>query len=188
MPGGFGLRRRVRRRERGAVAVETALVSLVLVTILAGIIDASMLFRDSLSVASASRAAARTGASEPLAATFATDAAQQAVNALSEVDYTRINKIWVYRADPVTGAPVSGWTCASDCVHFKVNASGALNPEGGSWHNRNACAGTTLDAVGVLVEYSHPSTIGVFFNDQIVSEHAVMQLEPIPSSMACVSS
>ena len=40
------LSRRLHRRERGAVAVETALVSMVLVMILGGIIDASMMLRD----------------------------------------------------------------------------------------------------------------------------------------------
>jgi len=189
MPPASGRRRRLRRRERGAVAVETALVSLVLATILAGIIDTSMLFRDSLSVSSAARGGARTASSEPLASTFARDAAQQAVNALSDLQYTRITKLWVYKANASTGDPVGGWGgCSSNCVAFTVSATGTVSAGTGTWSGRNACAGSTLDAVGVYVQYNHPSTIGVFFNNQPISEHAVMELQPIPSSATCVSS
>ena len=181
------LRRGFRDRERGAIAVETALLSLVLVTIMAGIIDSSMLFRDGMVLATASRAGARTGASEPLAATFATDTARQAVAAMSDLDLARVTKIWVYKASLTAGAPAS---CSSDCVKFTVNASGALSSPTGTWSGRYACGGLVkpLDAVGVLVQYRHPSTIGLFFDNQVMTEYAVMQLEPIPSTKSCVSS
>lgn len=187
MPAGFGLLRRKGRRERGAVAVETALVSLLLITIMAGIIDSSMLFRDGMVLATASRAGARTGASEPLAATFAADTAQQAVAAMSDLDLTRVTKIWVYKASLTTGPPVS---CSSDCVQFTVSASGTLSSPIGTWGGRFACGGLVrpLDAVGVLVEYRHPSTMGFFFANRVLKEYAVMQLEPIPSTKSCVSS
>lgn len=176
-----------RERERGAVAVETALMSMVLVMILGGVIDTSMLFRDSLAVASATRAAARTGASEPLAATFASDVATQAVDAMSDLDYTRIAQLWVYKADVASGAPASGWGCASNCFKFTVSASGTLSSPTGSWSARRACA-DSMEALGVYVEYRHPSTIGMFFDGQRIRDNAIMQFEPVPSSTTCVSS
>ena len=83
--------------------------------------------------------------------------------------------------------PTSGWTCANNCIKFSVSSSGALSPLGGSWHNRNACAGTSIDAMGVYVEYRHKSTIGMFFDDQLTQGDAIMQLKPVPSSTTCVS-
>ncbi len=186
MPG--ALDRPRRRAERGAVAVETALMSLVLVTIMGGIIDSSMLFRDSFSVSSASRAAARTAVSEPMATTFARDAAIQAVAAMSDTDYSRITRLWVYKADSTSGGPLSGSGCPTNCVKFTVSATGVVSSGTGSWHSRKACAGETLDAVGVTVQYKHRSTMGMFFRDKLITEAAVMQLEPIPSTRTCVSS
>jgi hypothetical protein len=169
------------------VAVETALMSMLLLTLMAGVVDTSMLFRDSLAVASSSRAGARTGSSEPMAPSFATDAAQQAANAMSDLDLSRVPKIWVFKADLATGAPASGWACSSDCVKFTVSAAGTLSSPSGSWTHRNACSGSSLDAVGVFVEYRHPSTLGFFFDNTQMQETAIMQLEPIPSSQPCVS-
>lgn len=175
-------------RERGAVAVETALVSLMLITLIAGIVDSSMLFRDGLVLATASRAGARTGASEPLASTFAVDAATQVVAAMSDLDPARVTKIWVYKASLTTGEPSSGASCSSFCVKFTVSASGVLSAPAGTWSGRKACGGETLDAVGIRVEYRHPSTMGFFFDNQVITQSAVMQLEPVPSTQSCVSS
>ena len=180
--------RRRRSGERGAVAMETAIISMMLLMLMAGIIDSSMLFRDSIVVSAAARAGSRTGSSEPIASTFATDAAGQALSAMTDLVPGRITKIWVFKASLTTGAPASGSGCTSQCVKFTVSSAGVLSSPSGTWSGRNACAGTTQDAVGVLVEYSHPSTMGFFFNNQVLTETTAMQLEPIPSNLACVSS
>ena len=60
------IRRRCRRaRERGAVAVETAFVSMLLISILYSIAETSFLLRDGMVVSSASRAGARIASSLP---------------------------------------------------------------------------------------------------------------------------
>ncbi len=188
MPSASPTRRR-RSSERGAIAVETAIVSVMLLMLMAGIIDSSMLFRDSIIVSSAARAGARTGSAEPLASSFATDAAGQALAAMTDLVPGKITKIWVFKASTTTGAPASGSSCSSSCVKFTVSSSGVLSSPSGSWSARNACAGSpTINAVGVLVEYRHPSTMGFFFNNQLLTETTAMQLEPVPSNLACVSS
>jgi hypothetical protein len=173
--------------ERGAIAVETALVSLLLVTIMSGVIEASMLFKDSYSISSAARGGARLGSSEPVASTFAQDTAGQVANALRDLDPTRVQAIWVYKASQTTGLPTSGTSCTSSCLKYTLNSSGAPVLSSGSWTGRSACAGGTVDAVGVYVEYRHRSLFGRFFNNQIIAERAIMSLEALPSSTACVS-
>ena len=75
-----GAPRRLRRRadrEHGAVAVETALVAVLLCTLLFGIIECSLLMKDWLAVSASARAGARMAASEPRSDGFAQDAANQ---------------------------------------------------------------------------------------------------------------
>ncbi len=186
---------RVLRHERGAIAVEAAIVSTLLFTILAGIVDVSMLFRTTYEVSSASRAGARLAAQEPLAPTFARDAAVQVVASLDGMDYTRVTRIWVYKANPSspTGEPASGSTCSTQCVKFTVTSAGVVSAGTGSWTGRKACAGEPVsgvdpvDAVGVRVQYRHNAPIK-FADEQLVQETTTMRLEQLSASLVCVSS
>lgn len=185
---------RARRAERGAVAIEAAIVSVLLFTILAGVVDVSMLFRTTYEVSSASRAGARLAAQEPLAPTFARDAAVQVVSALDGLDFTRVRRIWVYRANPgsPTGEPSSGSTCLSQCVMFTVSSTGVVDAGTGSWTARNACAGDPVggadpvDAVGVRVQYQHKAAV-LFADGQLVQETTTMRLEQLPTAVVCRS-
>ncbi len=180
-------RRPRRHREQGAVAVETALVSLVLVAILFGIIEASFLFRDANVISSASRAGARLAASEPVASSFAADAAKQSVNAMSGIEKSAVTNIWVYKAQ-ADGTPAGGATCSSSCIKFTVSAAGVLSSGSGSWSGRQACAGSSLDRVGVRVAFKHKAAMGFMFDGKMLTESTIMQLEPIPATSPCVSS
>ena len=66
-----------RRTERGAVAVEAAIITPLLVALAFGIIEFGLLLKDDLGVTSSVRAGARMASAEPRAATFAQDAADQ---------------------------------------------------------------------------------------------------------------
>ena len=116
---------RAAHSERGAVAIEGALVFTLLFTILAGVVDVSMLFRTTYEVSSASRAGARLAAQEPLSPDLAADAAQQVASAMDGMTYSRITKLWVYKANPnsPTGEPASDSNCTSGvkCVKFTVS-------------------------------------------------------------------
>jgi hypothetical protein len=164
------------------VAVETALVSMLLITLLFGIVDTSFLLKDWLTVSAAARAGARMGSSQPRMANFAQDSADQVTNAISDLNPTEPTdlEVWVYRADKATGQPASGASCPTNCVKYTWNGV-ELQPSSGSWawSSQNACAGdASRDALGVYLKYKHSSPLGFFFDDAIISESTVMWIEP----------
>lgn len=184
------------RAERGAVAVEAAIVSSLLLTILAGVVDVSMMFRTTYEVSSASRAGARLAAQEPLAPTFARDAAVQVATSMDGMTYSEITKLWVYKANPnsPTGEPTSGINCTSQCVKFTVSADADGHPVvsagAGSWTGRKACAVDPIggvdqvDAVGVRVQYRHDAPI-MFGEGKLVEETTTMRLEQLSTALVC---
>jgi hypothetical protein len=165
------VRRLVASRDEGASAVEFALVSLLLITLVFGIIEFSLLLRDNVSVTSAVRSAARiasagagsgpatcppvtptsppcTPASAPKLAQDAADAVQRTGLALPE---DSIDELWVYRAG-TTGLPIgssaSPLTCTTDCVRYRwQDSSNRFVYIGGSWRSTSiaACAGNNAD-------------------------------------------
>jgi TadE-like protein len=181
-------RRRLRRtREQGAVAVETALVSMLLLTITYGVVETSFLFRDGMVVSSASRAGARVASSLPRDAAFATSASDQVLDAMGPVDVSRITAVWVYKANPTTGLPDSGsFASCSTCVKYRGTSGGLVADGAPGWaaSAQNACAGSQ-DAVGVYVQYRYPSRLGFFFDNQRLHESTVMRLEPYDRTGAC---
>jgi hypothetical protein len=178
------------RRDSGAVAVETAAVSLFLVILLFGIVESSFLFKDWLSVSAASRSGARMGASQPRSAAFAQESADQVASALISQDPANIQEVWVYRTTSSTGLPDSGsFASCSVCVKFSWNAvSKTLTQYGGSWAgtSQNACAGDPArDSLGVYVKYKHTSPLGFFFKNLMITETTVMWVEPWTSDAHC---
>jgi len=170
-------------RDSGAVAVETALVSMLLVTVLFGIVDTSFLLKDWLTVSAAARAGARMGASEPRMANFALDSADQVTNAISGLDPANLREVWVYKATKTTGMPDSGsFASCGVCVKYTWNSGlKKLQESSNTWPhlNQNACAGdVNRHVLGVYVKYEHTSPLGFFFNGEIVSESTAMWIEP----------
>jgi hypothetical protein len=183
------------RCDRGAVAVETALVAIIPIMLLFGIIDSSFLFKDWLTVSAAARAGARMGASEPRALSFAQDSADQVTNAISGHNPANIQEVWVYKASPTTGLPSgSCGSTPSSCVKFTWNSgTQSLLKSSDTWAgaDQDACiadrgpSAPLRDSVGVYVKYKHTSPLGFFFNDQIISESTVMWIEPWTPDVHC---
>jgi len=179
----------------GAVAVETAVVLTILVTLLFGIVDSSFLFKDSLSVSAAARAGARMGASQPRVSNFAQAAADQVTNSLSDLNPNNLQAVWVYRTTgtgALAGLPDSGsFASCTTCVKFVWQASTSSlssSAAGGSdnWAStsQNACGGDPArDSLGVYVKYKHTSPLGFFFNNMMISESTVMWIEPTISAI-----
>ncbi len=183
--------------ERGAVAVEAGIVFMLLFTILAGVVDVSMMFRTTYEVSSASRAGARLAAQEPLSPDLAADAAQQVASAMDGMNYSRITKLWVYKANPnsPTGEPASDSNCTSGvkCVKFTVSDDHGhpkVSAPVGSWTGRRACAVDPVagvdqvDAVGVRVQYQHEAPI-MFGDGKLIQETTTMRLEQLSSALVC---
>ena len=174
------------RGDNGVVAVETAIVSMLLFILLVGVIESSLLFKDYLVVASATRAGARMGASQPRVysgldpAYFAQLAANQVANASAGLLPANLQQVWVYKASAVTGLPDSGsFASCNTCVKFTWSA-GALTPSYSNWpaSSQDACSGDVRDSLGVYVQYKHPSPLGFFFNGLILNQSTVMLVEP----------
>lgn len=176
------------RDERGAVALEAAIVFLFLFAILAGVIDLSMYFKDAYSVSTGARAGARMASADPLNATFTRSAATQAASALTDLRWQDVTEIWVYKANVgTTSVLATPAVCAVNCVKFTLTGPGTPSAGTGTWPTRNACSGTlaAVDSVGVRVVYRHRASV-MFANNALITEDVVMRLEQIPSTEPCI--
>lgn len=180
------------RRDSGAVAVEAALITPVLLLLVFGIVELSLLLKDDLAVSSAVRAGARTGSSLPRfddgTTDFAQQAADQVARSLDALDLAHVS-LTIYAAD-MAGDPASGGTpqsCSNRCVHFRYDSQAdSFVRDGGSWaaSSIDACPGDpAADAIGVYISYPHHlAALGGTFT---LSDRAVMAFEPVPPSQDC---
>jgi hypothetical protein len=185
------LRTRLRRRldgarDRGAVAVEAAIITPILILLLVGLVEFGLVFKDQLAVTSAVRAGARIASAEPRLATFATDAADAVAHEGSALDMTQVKSLWVYKADS-TGHPIgAGGTfnsCASSCVQFTWSAAqNKFLPTSGSWPatSQDACYGEQ-DSLGVYMSFKHDAVTSLIFSTMNLTSHTTMRLEPYAS-------
>jgi Flp pilus assembly protein TadG len=194
-------------RERGAVAVEAALVMPLILVVLLGIVEVSLLIRDHVAVTSAVRVGSRiasasadagpgvcetgadappcTAASSPALAQLAADAIQRAGSAMPA---DSIDHILVYKAnaqgfpgsDGNTTMPAScsGFT---NCVRFTWNdTANAFRFAGGAWDSKsiNACVNES-DTLGVAMQATHAGVTGIFGGSIGLSDRSVMRFEPL---------
>jgi hypothetical protein len=134
-------RRRRLRGDRGAAAVEFALVSLLLFMLLFGIIEFGLAIRDKIAVTSAVRTGGRVASAEPKACDLGTtgcapadavtatpagvssmvlDTARATTAALTGVPQSSIQELWIYSAG-ADGKPAGGsfGSCSSECVRYR---------------------------------------------------------------------
>jgi hypothetical protein len=182
------LRRRRKRNEKGAALVEAAIVFVPLCLIVFGIIEYGFIFKDSLTLSSATRAGARAASAQPNVApeTFFPYVMQATEKAASAADFKNGDTMWIYKAN-TNGDPVNpcGTTGSQTCVVYRYNGSSWVQQTGGSWdtvNNVSACLGTAtpgagIDSVGVRLQLSHDAITNFFKNLQL-KEKTVMKFEP----------
>lgn len=184
---------RLARRESGAVAIEAALLTPLLVLLFFGIIEFGMLYKDYLAVTSSVRAGARMASAEPRVSSFATDAASQVAKEGTALDMNSVDELWVYKA-AANGYPVgsngSSFNACTSCVKFQWNNTTKqfVQKSGASWTStqQNACSGdANHDSVGVYMKFTYQGVTGLIFNEMPLEEHTVMSLEPIPTTKTC---
>jgi hypothetical protein len=192
------------------VVVEAALVTPLLLVLLLGIIEMSLLMRDVVATSSSVRVGARmastaagagqgtcqasgptpppcTPAQAPKVAQLAADAIQRAGSAMPK---DQIEWILVYQAND-KGYPMpngnTSLSCSLSCVKY-VWDSGLSTPafrySSGSWDSKsiNACVNDAgLMAVGVAMHAHHPWVSGFFGDGVELEERTVMQFEPLPN-------
>lgn len=199
------LRRHRSRDERGAVAIEAALIMPVVALLLFGIIEVSTLVRDYVAVSSATRAGGRMASANagagpgdradatcisPCTPAQAPKFAQLAANAVQRMGTAlppdSIRELWVYKANDkgYPGADGStAMTCATSCVRYTwVKADDEFRFASGSWLSSTvkACANQSPDSVGVYIRASHASATK-FFGTLDVTDRAVFTFEPLPT-------
>jgi len=182
-------RLRPTRRDDGAVAVEAALIFPVLILLVFGMIEFSLLLRDYVTVNSAVRTGARTASSEPRVATMPQDTADAIERAGSAMPKNNIDFIYVYKANDKGFPGANGNTTMAGCpgtacVKFVWNdLAGRFNDDiTGSWNATtiNACPGDAqAQAVGVYMQATHKAITGLFGTSFKVSDRAVMKFEPL---------
>lgn len=183
-----------RRGERGAAAVEAAIIFPVLVLLTFGIIEFSLLLRDYVSLNALVRQGTRTAATLPryeptpegldLAELVVRDM-NAAGNALPQDTY---DELWVFQAGenglPLGATSFSDGACTTNCVIYRVNGAGdfvrASDPGAPfwDWEDQNACPGET-DSVGVYLRANHTWITGLFADVSTISDFAVTNFEPI---------
>jgi hypothetical protein len=203
--------RRRRRGDRGAVAVEAALVTPIILILVFGIIEFAFLLRDHVAVTSAVRTGARVASTaaddgtcspnplddvpcpangSPMLAQLAADAIQRAGSVMPEdtVDY-----IMIYKANaagyPGTGSSLpSSCTGVPSCVQYKWRANqDRFRYLSGNWDSRtiSACfpgsSAKPLDSVGVAMVAKHKMFTGMFGSQFNLVDRASMNFEPLPT-------
>jgi hypothetical protein len=182
--------RRRPRGDRGAVAVEAALVTPLILLIVFGIIEFSLLLKDAVAVTAAVRVGARTASSEPRNPDFLTDTAQAMSRTVATLDKEGLTgakggNLYIYEAQKngwPKGATDSTFVCGDNCVRYNW-VSGSFVPVGTpNWtaDEINACTGdVNHTVVGVRLEYRHTFLTGIFGGGKTLTDEAVQSFEPI---------
>jgi Flp pilus assembly protein TadG len=191
--------------DRGASAVEAAIVTPVVMVLLFGIIELGFVFKDYLAVAGAVRAGVRTASANPRMATFAQVAANKVAQTGGAMNFSDMQQLWVYKVAPTGDKPCISTTlpcvgrsdfgdCAV-CVKFSWNSgTQAFDPITGTgastWASttQNACSlsiGGPLDRIGVYLKLKHDPFTGLVLRTIYISEASILSLEPMPVSSGC---
>jgi hypothetical protein len=176
------------RSERGAAAVEFALILPVLLLILFGIIEYSLAYHDDLSVTAATRAGARTASAQARTTDMPVNTATAVARSVASLRDGAVKELWIYKAR-TDGKPQSGGfsSCSSNCIKFSYDddTEKFVTPTG-SWpaSSQDACAGTA-HSVGIYLKVNHAYLSGIFPGTLTLTDHTVMVFEPIPVFQGC---
>ncbi len=179
------VRARRARGERGAAAVEAAIILPLLIFVMFGIFEVALLVNDTLLISQASRSAVRTAVAMPRDPGFDSSAVEAAAGVLGIDTSGDIDQLIIYKADPATGKLLGGGdlaTCASSCIHYTWDDnSEVFVKSSGTWpaDTQMACGSQAAsDFVGVQITGHHEWATGLFGDGISLTERAVMRLEP----------
>ena len=186
-----------KRSDRGAVAVEAALVTPILMLLVFGIIEMSLLMRDAAGVTNQVRAGARIAATEAGAGlssannpALAVDATTAIQNAGSSMPLASINWVLVYQANqygyPLPASNQTSLTCSTNCIKYTWSSgSNSFVRNSGTWDTSqiNACVNDpNRQSVGVAMSARHTWVTGLFGSGVDVPARLMMQFEPLPAT------
>jgi Flp pilus assembly protein TadG len=183
-----------RRKQRGAVLVEAALIMPVLIMLAMGTIEFGLGWRDRVGVQTSVRAAARSGA------TLGSDS-QADYNMLQTLksglgtNYAKTVRVVIYKASATDGsvpaACLSGSSqsgvcnvyAAADLVKASTSFGCGVGAVDTAWcptsRISDIASASGLDYVGVYIEFSHSLITGSFGTGSIsIKDRVVMRVEP----------
>ena len=193
---------RAGQRDRGALAIEAALIVPLLVLLVFGVIEWSLVLRDQVEITSVARAGARTTSQlaplqnpyVPPAEPISITTAKAIQSAASGLPYDAIDYILVYRANDL-GYPGRNGSTVLDCDATESTCDkliwfpDASDPDGGRfvrdpgvlWNAAliDACLGEAgHQSVGVYIKARHEMITGIFPSPVALSARTVMKFEP----------
>jgi Flp pilus assembly protein TadG len=205
--GRLGLsRRRLSRRdrgERGAVLIEAIIVIPLLMMITLGVIEYGGAYREDSTVAAASRAGARVASALSKTDFGVTNAqtdsgvvtAQAVASVLQSLGSTAPQQMWIYRVEPSNTS--CGPPTFSSCT-YKIGYQ--WNPATKSFGTstisgstawpltaQSACAGGTIDQIGVWITINHTAVTHMFGTGRALTGQTIMRLEPNVSNSCAAS-
>lgn len=190
------MRRPEFRDDRGAVMVELAIISIVLLYLIAGIADFGLAWRDKLTVENATRAGARTASNLGADRSADYNLLQSVKAALADLPRANIHRVVVFPSDS-TGTPSSacrtnplpvvGQTCnvySADQLFDLTPADFTGSTCSGTAPDRFWCptgrvtAQATADYLGVWVEIHRDRMTDLLPGQTTIRSTSVMRLEP----------
>ena len=177
------------RSQRGAVAVEFAIIAPVLVALTFGVIEFSSAYHDKSIAADAARSAARVGSAKPTQSDFASAAAAAGSAAVSTLPKDVPQELWIYKANSqgYPGGGSSFSSCGANCIKYSYSQASRsfVQSGGGGWaaSSQQVCT-QPYDEIGAYVKLDHKFVTKLFGAGVTLTDHAVFRLEPVASS-AC---
>ena len=174
--------------DRGAVIVEAVFVFPVVFFIVMAIFEYGLLFAAQSTTQSSTREGARFASANFAVAADKTVASDQVMAQVAKdlsvlTGYDTPIQLLVYKSDN-NGDPVGGslTSCTASCFHYTWNGTAFVNDTAPAarWINPQGCISSTLDSVGIYVEVRHHYVTGAFGSSQVLKEHTVSRLEPLP--------
>ncbi len=179
--------------DRGAVLVESAIITPVLILFLFGIFEFGLAFRDYLTVANSARDGARTAsvAGAELDADYRTLSAISRAAAVLPDD--AIQEIIIYKASGPDADPAANCQSAGECNIYQASdlqrpaeefgcdiSTIAPNAPDRFWcpNTRETSVGTGLDYIGVKIIVNHEYVTGLFGADVELDDRMILKVEP----------
>jgi Flp pilus assembly protein TadG len=193
------------RNERGGSAVEFALIVPIIVALVFGIIEFSLVLKNTNILSNAASAGARLASIESRTAEYHLRTKDEIIQEVADKGLV-LKKLVIYKADKNTGLPKNGSattpnqlairedysSCISGCFVWQGNTDGTYTWLRGTptqiadattlkwpWYQQASCGpSATTDYVGVWVEYEHNYITGFFGSTKTIRQRAVYRLEP----------
>jgi hypothetical protein len=172
--------------QRGAVAVEFALLLPLLVVLSFGIIEFSAAYHDRSVAADAARAGARVGSAMATQSGMPAAVVSAVNSAVSTLPSDVPKELWIYKANSAgyPGSSTGFSSCSTNCIKYAYSpGSKSFSGGTGSWPatSQQVCA-QPYDEIGVYVKLEHPFVTKLFGTTVTLTDHAVFRFEPVAST------